>query len=166
MSKGSYLGRASRIDRNDGAIIPMPNATDPTLAPLVGSWCLRSCTLTFSDTKERVETYGQKPAGRMVFEPGGRIMFLFMKPDRTPPEDDTARANQFAEMVAYSGSVRSEGPGHLITMVDLSWNSALLGEQTRFYRIDGDRLTVWTPEQAHPSFPGRLVRGDLIWQRE
>ncbi len=145
----------------------MPNATDPMLAPLVGSWRLRSCKLTFSDNRECVEIYGPKPSGRMVFEPGGRIMFLFMTSDRPPPEDDAARATQFTEMVAYSGSVRSEGPGCFVTTVDISWNSAAIGEQTRFYRIDDDLLTVWTSEQfSHPSFPGRLARGDLIWQRE
>jgi hypothetical protein len=32
--------------------------------------------------------------------------------------------------------------------------------------VDGDRLGVWTPEQAHPRFSGRLVVSEVVWTRE
>jgi hypothetical protein len=52
----------------------------PDIAQLAGSWRLLSHGTTFTDTKERLEIFGQKPDGRMVLTPAGRIMFLFMKP--------------------------------------------------------------------------------------
>jgi len=54
----------------------------------------------------------------------------------------------------------------LITTVDLAWNPTFGGEQRRFYTIDGNRLTIRTPEQTIPMFPGRLMVGELVWVRE
>jgi len=39
---------------------------DPGIAQLAGSWRLLSHGTTFTDTKERLEIFGQKPDGRMV----------------------------------------------------------------------------------------------------
>jgi hypothetical protein len=144
----------------------MPSIPNPGIAPLIGSWRLESVENTFSDTKERIEPFGPNPDGRMVLEPGGRIIFLFTKSDRQPPVTDAARAAQFNELAAYTGLVRLDGPGQLITTVDLAWNPTFGGEQRRFYVLDGDRLTIRTPEQTIPLFPGRLMVGELVWVRE
>ena len=144
----------------------MPAPANPGLAPLVGSWRLLSVGLTFTDTKERVEPLGSNPDGRMVLEPGGRIMFLFTKPNRQPPTIDAERAVLFNEMVAYTGLVRSDGPGRFIATVDIAWHPAWGGEQLRFFTIDGNRLTIGTSEQTFPQFPGRSRVSDVVFVRE
>ena len=102
----------------------------------------------------------------MVLEPGGRIMFLFTRSNRQPPADDAERAELFRELGAYTGRVRLDGPDRLITTVDLSSHPGWGGDQLRFFTLDGDRLTIRTPEQTIPPFPGRLLVGELIWERE
>ncbi len=139
----------------------------PDIAQLAGSWRLLSHGTTFTDTKERLEIFGQKPDGRMVLTPAGRIMFLFMKPNRQPPTSDAERAVLLAGMVAYTGTVRMAGPGRFITTVDLSANPTWIGEQLRFFTVDGDRLTIRTPEQTFPLLAnGRLMVSALVWERE
>lgn len=53
----------------------MPATCESALTPLVGSWRPQTPTATFTDTVERVETFGPNPSGRMVVTHGGRITF-------------------------------------------------------------------------------------------
>ena len=141
----------------------------PDLRPLVGSWRLLSLGWTFADTGERSEPFGPNPHGRMVLEPGGRIMFLFATPNRHPVldfSDDVGLAALLKQMMAYTGLVRWSGPGQFTTTVDLAHNPALGGEQVRFFTIEGDRLIIRTPEHAPPRYSGRLVVGDVTFVRE
>ena len=133
---------------------------------LVGSWRLLSHGTTYVDTNHRLEVFGSRPEGRMVLTPGGRIMFIFMKSDRQPPKSDADRAILLSEMVAYSGTIRMDGPGRFITTIDLSANPTWHGEQLRLFQVDGDRLTIRTPEQTFPLSNGRLMVSELIWERE
>ena len=144
----------------------MPAVPHPDLAPLVGSWRLLSLGVTYPDTGERVESYGPRPQGRMILDPGGRIMFLMTKQDRRSPTTDNERAELFNDMTAYTGLVRPDGPGRFITSVDLAWNPSWQGEQLRFFTLDRDRLTIRSPAQTHPSSGDRLFVGDLVWLRE
>ena len=93
-------------------------------------------------------------------------MFLFTKANRPAPTSDSDRAALFNDMTAYTGLVRLDGPGRFITTVDLAWNPVLQGEQLRFFTLEGDRLTVQSAEQTHPSPGDRLLVADLVWTRE
>ena len=144
----------------------MPTIPHPDLVPMVGSWRLISERVTLTDTKECIEPRGPQPEGRMVLDFGGRIMFLFTKPDRQPPVSDVDRATLFNEMMCYTGLVQLDGPGRFTTTVDIAWNPAFGGKQVRFFVLDGDRLTITTPEHTHPRFPGRMLVADVIFERE
>jgi len=80
------------------------------LTPLVGSWRVKSVGLNWSDTGERIEPYGPSPEGFMLLEPGGRVMFLFAKSGRQQPSEGAGKAALFDAMVAYTGTVRMDGP--------------------------------------------------------
>jgi len=134
--------------------------------PLVGSWRLLSWANRFLDTGERVESFGPNPDGRMVLEPGGRIMFLFMKPDRRMPANDADRAALLGEMVAYTGLVRPHGPGQFVTTVDVAWIPIPDKEQLRLFKLDGGRLEIHTPQQTIQLFPGRSLVSEIVWIRE
>ena len=68
-------------------------------------------------------------------------------------------------MVAYSGIYRVE-EDRWITTVDITWNEAWMGtEQVRFYRIDGNTLTVTTPWRPSVIFDGRIARTLLTWTK-
>ena len=122
--------------------------------------------MTFTDTGERIEPFGPNPNGRMLLEPGGRIMFIFTKPDRQPPANDADRALLFTESMAYSGLARLDGPGRMVTSIDISINPAWAGEQVRLFRLEADRLIIGTLEQTAPRFPGRVFVGDVVFVRE
>jgi hypothetical protein len=38
--------------------------------------------------------------------------------------------------------------------------------QTRFFELDGDRLTFTTEVQGHPAHSGRRLRGIILWARD
>lgn len=147
-------------------VVAMPRSPVLDLGPLLGSWRLESFGLTFSDTGERVEPYGPHPDGHMVLETSGRIMFLFAKANRPAPTSNSDRAALFNDMTAYTGLMHLDGPGRFITTIDLAWNPAWQGEQLRFFTLEGDRLTIQSAEQTHPSTGDRLLVGDLVWTRE
>jgi Lipocalin-like domain len=137
------------------------------LSPLVGSWRLVSVEATFTDTGERVATFGSTPNGRVTVTRAGRIMFLITKSDRQPAADDAARAALFNEAIAYSGQVRLAGPGQLVTTVEISLFPEEVGtEKLRLFKIDGDRLIITRPEQTSRVTKGRLAVSNLIWRRE
>jgi hypothetical protein len=141
-------------------------AQTPEFESLIGSWRLLSVTVTMSDTKERVEPYGPNPDGYMVLSASGRVMFLFTNPNRPLPQTDQDRTALFDSMTAYTGCIRLDAPGRIVTQVDLAWNPGFRGEQVRFFSLEGDRLTIRTPEQTHPQYRDRLVMADLVWVRE
>lgn len=133
---------------------------------LIGVWKLQSWNVEFQDTGEREASYGTHPNGFVIFAPEGRMMAVLTAEGREVPKTDAERAAAFKSMFAYSGIYRLEGD-HWITKVDTSWNEALVGtDQVRFYRLEGDMLTVTTPWTASVNFDGRIVRGHLTWVRE
>jgi hypothetical protein len=137
------------------------------LGGLVGSWRLLSTVATFADTGERVETFGSKPVGRMVFTADGRIMFLIMRSDRQAPTTDSEQASLFGNMISYTGFVRMDGPGQFITTVDVSLIPTEVGiEKVRLFEIDGDRLVIRLPENQSRFANGRTSVSELIWERE
>jgi hypothetical protein len=137
------------------------------LNSLVGSWRLLSVEATFTDTGERVATFGAAPNGRVVITSDRRIMFLITTSDRQPPADDAARASLFNETIAYSGPVRLAAPGQFITTVEISLFPEEIGtEKLRHFALDGDRLIITRPAQTSRVTRGRVAVSNLIWVRE
>jgi len=144
----------------------MPPRQSADLTPLVGSWRLVSMKATFTDTQEHYEPFGSAPDGRMVLEPGGRVIFFFTHPPRLPPADDAGRLALFNTLMVYTGLVRSDAPGQFTTTIDLAWNPIWTGEQTRFFKIEGDHLYITSAEYSRPSQPDRRVIAEVLLQRE
>jgi hypothetical protein len=81
-------------------------------------------------------------------------------------DDESARA-LFDRMMAYSGRYRLRVDGCFITIVDSAWYPAWIGtEQTNFFTLDGDTLSIISPLLQHPKFPNDRVRGVAIWRKE
>lgn len=93
-------------------------------------------------------------------------MFLMMRHIRPAATTDAEHRELFNAMISYTGHVRSDGPGRFITTVDLAWQPSWIGELLRFYELSGNVLRLSTPENSHPSAPGRLGRTELEWVRE
>lgn len=132
---------------------------------LVGVWKLQTYVVEFQDTGERTAPFGAHPNGIGIFTPDGRAMAILTAEGRKAPQTDADRAAAFQSMVAYSGTYRLDDD-RWITTVDIAWNEAWMGtDQIRFYRVDGDTLTVTSNWRPYPLFDGRVARGLLTWVR-
>jgi hypothetical protein len=128
---------------------------------LFGWWRFLSAQVEFQDTGERADTYGVDPLGHIVIERDRMITILTSR--ERPINDPTAL---FGTMIAYSGPCRVEAEDKLIITVDTAWHPAWVGtEQVRFFTVDGGILSMTTPWQTHPSFPGRMARGVFTARR-
>lgn len=83
---------------------------------------------------------------------------------RKPAITDEEQIAAFRSLFAYSGKYRLEGSDKFITKVEVAWNEAWVGtDQVRNYKVDGDRLTIVTP---NVNFDGGIMTAILSWERE
>jgi lipocalin-like protein len=133
-----------------------------TSNPLVGSWKLLSFQFESESGNQRFDAYDERPEGFAIFSEA-RVMFILTAGDRLA----TATADElFDRMMAYTGRYRVQGD-RVITTVDSAWHPAWVGtEQTRLFKLDGDTLSLMSDFLDFPKFPGRRVRGTVVWKRE
>ena len=136
----------------------------PTNAPnpLLGSWKLVSFQFESEGSDERRDVYDEHPQGFAIVTEI-RVSFLLTAGDRlaTAPSADL-----FDRMMVYSGRYRMEGD-RIITTVDSAWHPSWLGtEQIRYFKLDGDTLSLTSDYFELPKFPGQHLRGTAIWRRE
>jgi hypothetical protein len=94
------------------------------------------------------------------------MMAVIEATDRKPATTDQERAALYLSMIAYSGAYRLEGDTWTTT-VDVAWSPLLHNtEQLRYYKIEGDRLTVTSPWGPDPRLPQQPeTRHMLVWQK-
>jgi len=109
---------------------------------------------------------GQKPTGYVIFPPEGRAFFILAGKGRTPPKTVQERAQLLNSLISYPGLYRIEGDKG-ITKGDVAWSPDFVGtEQTRFFKVDGDRLQVLTTWGVYPNWPEKgRPRRILTFQR-
>jgi hypothetical protein len=108
-------------------------------AGLIGMWKLREIERD-PGAERRLEA---ETAARayIIFTPRGRFLSL-IESEGDAAHADAESAELFRGTFAYTGAFRIEGDAW-ITRVDRSWNDATTAEEhTRFFDLDGDRLTV------------------------
>jgi hypothetical protein len=133
-------------------------------AQVVGTWKLVSFMNEFQDGSEKRPMYGNNPTGYTIFTAEGRMMTIVEAEGRKAPQTDEERAAAFRSLIAYTGIFRLEGD-KFITKVDVSWTPAWIGtEQTRSFKIDGDRLLLITPWVMSPNL-GKMSRATSTWER-
>ena len=142
-----------------------PKASEQT-SPVLGVWQLLTYLVEVKESGESFPPMGHKPMGYVIFTPEGRLSFTLSAEGRQPATTDQERAALLSSVIAYTGSYRLEG-NRWITQVDVAWNPEWVGtEQTRYFRIDDDRLTVTTPWRVMPNWPEKgLTRSIVTFQR-
>lgn len=132
-------------------------------APIVGNWRLVSFEREFQASSDREYPMGKAPTGYILFLPEGRMAVVITGEGRKAPATDADRVGLFNSLVAYTGTYRVEGD-KWITTVDVSANPAWVGtEQTRSFRVAGDRLqemTAWAPRPD-----SRMARAVITYER-
>lgn len=131
--------------------------------PLVGLWRLVSFEREYQATGEREYPMGANSTGYILFQPDGRMWVVITGARRTAPTTDQDRAGLFNTLVAYTGPYRVDGESW-ITTVEVSMNPAWVGsEQTRAFRVTGDRLQEMTDWAARPD--NRMARAVITYER-
>lgn len=133
------------------------------LSPVVGTWRLVSFEREYQTGGDREYPMGKAPTGYILFLPEGRMAVIITGEGRTVPTTDQDRAGLYNSLVAYTGRYRVDGD-KWITTLDVSANPAWVGtEQTRSFRVSGDRLQEMTAWMARPD--NRMARALITYER-
>ncbi len=131
--------------------------------PIEGIWRLVSFEREYQVGGERELPMGKSPAGYILFLPEGRMAVVITGEGRKAPTTDQDRADLYNSLVAYTGTYRVDGD-KWVTAVDVSANPAWVGtEQTRTFRVAGDRLQEMTAWFARPD--NRMARAVITYER-
>ena len=146
-------------------IVAQPSSADAR-AKIQGIWRLVSFEVEFQATGERQNFMGENPTGYIIFTPEGRMTVIITKEGRKPATTEQDRADLYKSLVAYTGLYRVEGD-KWITKVDVSANPAWVGtEQTRSFKIDGNRLQESTAVMQFAAQPEKgMVRYVLTYEK-
>ena len=134
---------------------------------LTGTWKLVSW-LTKFDGGDTVEPYGSSPKGRLVLTPDSHWIIILTGANRKPAKTIEEKATLLDSILAYSGKYTVEGD-EITTHVDMSSNEIYTGanqDQTRFFRIEGNKLILRTPEIVSAVRPGQKAVGTITFERE
>jgi hypothetical protein len=83
------------------------------------------------------------------------------RPDLKLSTDQAEAAALLSSMTAYTGKFRVEGD-RFVTAVDGAWRSTRATEQVRHFALDGDKLSIRTPEQTSAIVPGKRTVVTLV----
>jgi hypothetical protein len=135
--------------------------------PLVGTWKLTAFNGEDQATGEQRPMFGSRPSGRMMLLDNGYMSAILTGGERAAANTDAERLQLFNTLISYSGRYTVRDDGSFVTEVDVAWNATWVGtSQTRFCRLDGDRLHVvsaWAPSPFDPKVQWRAL---LEWERE
>ena len=145
------------------SVQPAQVITTPTVH---GAWQLLSYEVEEQANGETFAPMGENPTGYVIFTAEGRLSFMLSAEGRQLGSNAEERSALLSSMIAYTGIYRLEGD-RWITQVDVAWNPEWVGtEQTRFFAIDDDLLTVHTPWRVMPNWPDKgLTRSIVRFQR-
>ena len=135
-------------------------------AQVHGVWKLVAYEVEIQATGQKEPVMGKNPTGYVIFIPEGRVWFILTGEGRKPAKTVEERAALLGSLVAYTGTYRLEGD-KWITKVEVAWNPEWVGtEQSRSFKVDGDRLQVLTPWRVMPNWPEKgMTRSIVTFQR-
>jgi hypothetical protein len=134
--------------------------------PITGTWKLKSYVREAAGKSYNL--MGEHPNGYLHYLPDGRMSAILVWDNRIKPGDvtptDDERVKLHRSMTAYAGTYALEAD-KIIHHVDVSWNEAWTGtDQIRFYKLEGDTLTITSALAKHPS-DGSEGRSVLVWEK-
>lgn len=146
------------------------NATSAAENSLIGTWKLRSLIFEATEIGQRSSPMGDHPSGYLSYSSDGRMYAIGAAEDRPKPRDlvptDEEKVKLQESMFAYAGTYTADGE-KVIHHVDLSWNQSWTGtDLVRFYKLDGDTLTIRTGTgRAQSAFDGEEGEFVLVWNK-
>ncbi|WP_374355671.1 lipocalin-like domain-containing protein [Chitinimonas sp.] len=135
-------------------------------ALLQGAWKLASYEVEVQSSGEKLPTMGKHPTGNAVFTADARVWFVLTAEGRKAGKTAEEKAALLDTLIAYSGKYRVEGD-KWITSVEVAWNPEWVGtEQSRSFKVDGDRLQILTPWRVMPNWAEKgMTRSIVTFER-
>ncbi len=135
-------------------------------ATVQGVWKLVTYEVEVQTTGQKEPVMGEHPTGYVIFTPEERVWFVLTGEGRKPAKTIEDRAELLNTLVAYTGTYRAEGD-KWITKVEVAWNPEWVGtEQTRFFKVESDRLQVLTPWRLMPNWADKgMTRSIITFER-
>jgi hypothetical protein len=140
---------------------------DDAAKQLAGTWKVVSLITKF-DGGDAVEPFGPNPKGRLVLTLDGHWIIILTGDHRGPAKNLEEKAALLDSMLAYSSKYSIE-ENRMTIRVDMSWNEIYSGPnqiQTRFFSVEGDKLTIRSPEIVSAVRPGQKAVATLTVERE
>jgi hypothetical protein len=136
--------------------------------PIIGTWKLQSLIYEATATGQRSSPFGDHPVGYLSYSADGRMHAIGVVEDRPKPRDlvptDEEKVKLQESMFAYAGTYTADGE-KVVHHVDISWNQSWTGkDQVRFYKLDGDTLTIRAARSESP-FDGEEGEFVLVWSK-
>jgi hypothetical protein len=146
-------------------IVVQPSFADDR-AQIQGVWKLVSYEVEIQATGQKELPMGKSPTGYVIITPEGRFMAVLTGEGRKAAKTVEERANLLGTVIAYTGTCRFEGD-KFINKVDVAWNPEWVGtEQTRLFKVDGDRLQILTTWRVMPNWPDKgMTRSIITFER-
>ena len=147
--------------------LDVPKAALAAENPILGTWKLQSLVYEALATGQRSRPFGDHPDGYLGYSRDGRMYAIQVAQDR-PKSDavlltDEEKVKLLESMSAYAGTYTADGE-KVVHHVDTSWNGSWTGtDQVRFYKLDGDLLTITTAPLT--SFSRQEVEVVLVWKK-
>jgi Lipocalin-like domain len=159
--KGQFSGVALMFALSSSATIADENS-------IVGTWRIQSLAREVLATGERHNELGENPSGYITYQPDGRMFVVLVGDNRPKPAGgaptDEEKAKLFGTLVAYSGAYVVEGD-KVTHKIDVSWNQSWTGgEQVRFFKVEGNTLTITTAINKSPR-DGREGRAVVVFTK-
>lgn len=149
-------------------LIPSVTFAEDSSKSLAGTWKLTGWTIRVVGETEDKEPFGPDPKGRLVMTSDGNWIVIITGANRHPAKTAEEKIALFDSVLAYSGKYTVQGD-KITIHVDMSGNEVFTGAnqvQTRFFKLDGEKLIVRTPEISSAALPGKKVVGTNIFERE
>ena len=139
--------------------LDVPKAALAADNPILGTWKLQSLVYEALATGQRSRPFGDHADGYLGYSRDGRMYAILVAQDRPKSE----KVKLLESMSAYAGTYTADGE-KVVHHVDTSWNGSWTGtDQVRFYKLDGDLLTITTAPLT--SFSREEVEVVLVWKK-
>ena len=123
-------------------------------SPLIGTWKQLSGTMVEEGSTSERSNLSAAPNGFVNFSADGRLILLSTDSARKKPAGEVPTAAEaealYRSMIAYAGTYKLAG-NKVTYHLEATWNESWTGsKQVRFWKVEGDLLTITTPEIVNP----------------
>lgn len=142
-------------------------AKSATHADFIGTW--RLVSFESKADGQTTHPFGREAQGTLVYSPAGRMAVMLSKPARERfAGNDAVRATAeekaaaFDSCLSYAGTFEVNGDAVIHRLEQCTFPNWVGTAQRRFFKFDGNRLTLETPPIQTD---GRPTVSRLVWER-